>query len=59
MMNRAAINAFRASQGLAPFVTTDAEAQAAKARKQRQAANAAAHAQLQRDLKSKRSKGGK
>lgn len=50
-MNAAQINAFRASQGLAPLVV-DVTAKQAQAK--RQAANAAARAAASRDLKSKR-----
>ena len=49
-MNIAQINAFRASQGLAPLAAPDTNAQ-----KRQQNANKAARAQACRDLKSKRS----
>ena len=49
-MNLKAINEFRAAHGLAPVVpATDAQAQ-----RKRAAANKAAHAQLQRDIRAKR-----
>lgn len=56
-MNRNEANEIRAAMGLAPFVTPDAKSIAA--RKRAQDANRAAHAQLQRDIKAKRNKGGK
>lgn len=55
-MNMTQINAIRASMSLPPL-TVDTTKQAAQ--KKRQAANKAAHAALQRDLKAKRNKGGK
>ena len=58
-MNRTQANELRALMGLGPLVTTAEDAAKAKARKRAQAANRAAHAQLQRDLKSLRSKGKK
>ena len=54
MMSRAEINAFRTAHNLEPLPVVDAKARAAA--KRRQDANRAAHAQLQRDLKSLRSK---
>jgi hypothetical protein len=56
-MNREQINALRARLGLAPVVSDAATIAKEKARKRQQAANRAAHAQLQRDLKHGRSKG--
>lgn len=50
-MNRTQANEIRASLGLAPIVV-DTKAVAAK--KRAQAANRAAHAQLQRDIRAKR-----
>jgi hypothetical protein len=55
-MNRTQANEIRATLGLAPLVGNET---AERARKRRQDANRAAHAQLQRDLKSLRSKGKK
>lgn len=54
-MNIAQINAFRVSQGLAPIAVKAGVSDA----KKRQAANQAARAAACRELKSKRSKGGK
>jgi F0F1-type ATP synthase epsilon subunit len=58
-MNRSQINALRASLDLSPIETSDAQKAVEKARKRAQDANRAAHAQLQRDLKSLRNSGRK
>lgn len=55
-MNREQINAFRASQGLAPIVPTADELAKAKKRKQAKNANAAAHAALQRQIRDARNR---
>ena len=55
-MNRQRINEIRATMGLTPIVGDAAKAIAAG---KRQAANRAAHAALQREIKAKRNKGGK
>jgi hypothetical protein len=55
-MNRQQSNAIRASMGLEPIKS---DVRAAIEAGKRQAANRAAHAQLQRDIRAKRNKGGK
>jgi len=55
-MNRTQANEIRATLGLPPIVGNET---AERARKRRQDANRAAHAQLQRDIKNARSKGKK
>ena len=55
-MNRNQANELRALMGLGPIVTAAADVEKAKMRKRAQAANRAAHAQLQRDLKANRSR---
>jgi hypothetical protein len=55
-MNREQINSLRANLGLTPLTVSATQAEQMKQRKRRQDANRAAHAQLQRDLKSLRSK---
>ena len=58
-MNRKQINDFRKALGLQPVELTIEQAEASRRRKRAQDANRAAHAQLQRDIKAARSKGGK
>jgi hypothetical protein len=55
-MNASQVNEFRVAHGLAPIVPDE---KAKRMQAQRQASNKAAHAQLQRDIKALRNKGGK
>ncbi len=55
-MNRTQANALRALMGLGPIVTTAEDAAKAKARKRAQAANRAAHAALQAEIRANRNR---
>jgi len=55
-MNREQINAFRMAHGLSPIVDSVAQIAARKRRAQAAAANRAAHAQLQREIRDNRNR---
>lgn len=55
-MNRTDINAFRVSHGLAPIVDTADVIEARRRKQKNAAANKAAHAALQREIRSNRNR---